>query len=170
MQFVKSLILIFVIFPTLLFAHGPTRQKVTEFILIEEKVDKVWEIVGDFDKIGSWHSEYKSITGNEDLKDVNFFNSGNGKIEILSIDNDVKNYKYRLKNPGNIPVNNYSGRVLLQTDENVGSVKVILKGAFYRKYVNNDPPPGQDDEAAIIAVQKIYKDSLLKLKSLAETK
>ena len=168
MYFIKLFFIAFVTFPIAVFSHGPTRQKVTESTLIQTNSDKVWEIVSDLGKIGNWHSEYKSIVGNEDLKNIEFFNSGKGKIEILSINSNSKSFKYRLKIPGNIPVNNYSARLSIQ--ENGNASKVVLKGAFYRKYVNNDPPPGEDDEAAIKAVENIYKGTLLKLKSLAESK
>ncbi len=168
MYLFKLFFISLITFPIVVFSHGPTRQKVTDSTLIQTNSDKVWEIVSDLGNIDSWHSEYKSIDGKDDLKDIVFFNSGKGKIEILSINNDSRSLKYRLKNPGNIPVNNYSARLSIQKNGNTS--KVVLKGAFYRKYVNNDPPPGEDDEAAIEAVEKIYKGTLMKLKSLAESK
>ncbi len=168
MYLFKLFFIFFITFPIAVFSHGPTRQKVTESTLIQTNSDKVWEIVSDLGKIGLWHSEYKSVDGSGDLKDIVFFSSGKGKIEVLSINNDSKSLKYRLKNPGDIPVNNYSARLSIQKNGNAS--KVVLKGAFYRKYVNNDPPPGEDDEAAIEAVEKMYKGTLVKLKSLAESK
>ena len=165
--FEKSLVL-FVVMPCIAFAHGPTRQKVTESIIINADKKEVWKVVGDFDSIQQWHGEYKAINGLEKIKELEFFSSGNGKIEVIKFSPESQRFKYRLKDAGGIPVSNYSGRVSVDELEK-GKSKVIMRGAFYRKYVNNDPPPGEDDEAAIEAVTKIYKSSLEKLKSLVES-
>lgn len=45
---------------------------------------------------------------------------------------------------------------------------VEWKGAFYRGYVNNDPPPELSDEAAVKAVTGVYKDGLAALKKKIE--
>jgi hypothetical protein len=47
---------------------------------------------------------------------------------------------------------------------------VEWRGAFYRAYPKNDPPPDQNDEAAVAAVTAVYKDGLANLKKLAEAK
>lgn len=41
-------------------------------------------------------------------------------------------------------------------------------GAFYRGYMNNDPPPELNDEAAKKAVSGLYKASLENVKAKAE--
>ena len=68
--FEKSLVL-FVVMPCIAFAHGPTRQKVTESIIINADKKEVWKVVGDFDSIQQWHGEYKAINGLEKIKGVN---------------------------------------------------------------------------------------------------
>jgi hypothetical protein len=47
---------------------------------------------------------------------------------------------------------------------------VQWKGAFYRAFLNNDPPPDQNDEAAVKAITGIYKSGLEGLKKAVEGK
>ena len=47
---------------------------------------------------------------------------------------------------------------------------VEWRGAFYRGFPNNDPPPEQNDEAAVKAVTGVYKSGLANLKKLVEGK
>jgi hypothetical protein len=47
---------------------------------------------------------------------------------------------------------------------------VRWRGAFYRAYLNNDPPPEQSDEAAVKAITGMFKGGLEKLKKVAEGK
>jgi hypothetical protein len=52
---------------------------------------------------------------------------------------------------------------------NQGSQSVVeWRGAFYRGYPNNDPPPDQNDEAAVKAISGVYKGGLENLKKLVE--
>ena len=55
------------------------------------------------------------------------------------------------------------------TAEGSGS-KVTWRGAFYRAYTNNDPPPDQNDEAAVKAVTGVFKSGLENLKAKLEKK
>ena len=47
---------------------------------------------------------------------------------------------------------------------------VEWRGAFYRGYPNNDPPPEQNDEAALKAVTGVYRSGLGNLKKMMESK
>ena len=155
---------IMLVFPGLIFAHGPTRQKVSESVTIKAEMGEAWALISDLRNIGQWHSMYKSIEKKgEDSQSVSMFSGESGVIQILTLDSEKKLFKYRLKKPGELPVNNYSARFLLEEGES-GKVKITYKGAFYRKFLNNDPPPEENDEAAIAAVTKLYKDTLKKLK------
>ena len=44
------------------FAHGPTRQKVTETVTINAPADKVWAVMGNFQDM-SWHPAIASTKG-----------------------------------------------------------------------------------------------------------
>ena len=63
---------------------------------------------------------------------------------------------------------NYSSTITVKA-EGSGSV-VEWRGAFYRAYPNNNPPPDQNDEAAVAAVTGVYKAGLANLKAIAEKK
>ena len=67
-----------------------------------------------------------------------------------------------------LPVNNYSATLTVK--EEGGKSVVEWKGAFYRGFMNNDPPPELSDEAGIKAVTDIYKSGLAALKAKAEGK
>jgi hypothetical protein len=50
-----------------------------------------------------------------------------------------------------------------------GSQSVVeWRGAFYRGHPNNDPPPDQNDEAAVRAITGVYQSGLANLKRLVE--
>ena len=159
-KFVKLVVVL--LFPGFIFAHGPTRQKVSESVTIEGDMSEAWALISDLRDIGQWHSVYKSIEKKgEDPQPLSMFSRESGVVQILTLDSEKKLFKYRLKKPGGLPVNNYSARLRLEKGES-GKVKITYKGAFYRKYLNNDPPPEENDEAAIAAVTKMYKDTLKK--------
>ena len=68
-----------------------------------------------------------------------------------------------------LPVNNYTSHLTVTADGE-GKSKVQWRGAFYRGFPNNDPPPEQNDEAAVKAVTGVYQSGLANLKKLAEKK
>ena len=168
MVFSRILILCLFFCSALVYGHGPTRQKVKETININATADDSWKMLKNLDSAGKWHSEYSAISIEKNFRKFASKRDGaKGLIEILSSSDEAMKFKYRLKNPGSIPVNNYSANISVKQ---VGTTsKITFKGAFYRKYVNNDPPPGEDDEAAINAVTEIYKNSLNLLKTKLES-
>ena len=66
-----------------------------------------------------------------------------------------------------LPVNNYSS-ILRVEDAGDGKSRVIWKGAFYRGYMNNDPPEDLNDAAAVKAVKGVYRGGLDELKKKLE--
>ena len=66
-----------------------------------------------------------------------------------------------------LPVKNYSS-ILKVEDEGDGKSKVTWRGAFYRGYMNNNPPPELSDEAAVKAVTGVYRGGLDELKKKLE--
>lgn len=158
-------------------AHGPTRQKVTESINIDASAAEVWEVIKDFDMAHSWLPMVESSTGE----------GGNepGATRVLTLGPDVNvyetlkkynaekmTYAYRIPDAthdvGILPVNNYSSTVSVTGDGE--QCVVTWKGAFYRGYPNNDPPPELSDEAAVTAVTGLYQAGLKHLKQLVESK
>ena len=77
-------------------------------------------------------------------------------------------FSYRAKNEGALPVTNYTSTLIVTAD---GAKSVVeWRGAFYRASQRNDPPPDQNDDAAIQAVTGVYQSGLANLKKLAEAK
>ena len=65
-----------------------------------------------------------------------------------------------------LPVNNYSSTLSVEGEG--GKSVVRWKGAFYRGFTNNDPPPELNDEAAVKAVTGVYDAGLAAIKTAAE--
>jgi hypothetical protein len=154
-------------------AHGPTRQKVSEKVTIEAPADAVWAKIKNFNALKDWHpavADSPADKGNAEgsvrtvkLKD------GGALIETLeSYDDAQKKYSYRAKDGGALPVTNYTSTLSVVADG--GKSVVEWRGAFYRGYPNNDPPPDKNDEAAIKAVTGVYRGGLANLKKMMESK
>lgn len=154
-------------------AHGPTRQKVTETITIAAPPDAVWARIKDFGKLQSWHPAVESsenTAGNETGSVRTLHLKGGGTIveELTRHSDPDRSFGYRMKDPGPLPVSNYSA-IITVTPGQGGSV-VEWKGAFYRGDPNNNPAPERNDEAAIGAVTGVYKTGLANLKKVVEGK
>lgn len=163
-------------------AHGPTRKKVVETVTINATPDKVWKVVGNFQDM-SWLPGVKSTTGtggnttdpknddNEVAKRTITLDSG-GQIQegLFKYDAGEHSYSYRIDkvDPKVLPVNDYSSTIKVEPSSDGKGSTVTWKGAFYRGYMNNDPPPEMDDEASAAAVTKIYKAGLENLKKKVE--
>jgi carbon monoxide dehydrogenase subunit G len=153
-------------------AHGPTRQKAFETITIKASPDAVWAKVRDFAQLQGWHPaiESSTATNGSEVGSVRTLKiKGGGEvIETLeSLDDGAKKFSYRAKDGSALPVTNYSSNLTVKAGEGGGAL-VEWRGAFYRKYMNNDPPKGEDDEAALSAITGVYKSGLANLKAIME--
>lgn len=159
--------------PSVALAHGPSRQKVTEKIEINAPADKVWAVLGNFQDL-NWHPAIAKTEGTGDntpdqAKRRLTLKSG-GTIDEVLVKYDAKEFTlgYRIEQVDVkvLPVNNYSSTLTVTP---AGDKSVVeWKGAFYRGYPNNDPPPELSDEAALKAVTGIYKSGLEALKAKVE--
>ncbi len=161
---------------TVAFAHGPTRQKVTETIEINASAEAVWEVIQNFAD-ATWLPMVEASTADNDNEKGSTrtltLTGGAQVIESLKgYQPEKMTYKYRIPNATHdvsvLPVNNYSAT--LSVKANGDKAIVTWKGAFYRGYPNNDPPPELNDEAAVEAVTNLYKAGLEGLKQLVEGK
>ncbi|MCG8377836.1 MAG: SRPBCC family protein, partial [Proteobacteria bacterium] len=59
------------------------------------------------------------------------------------------------------------GSTMTVTESDSGS-RIQWKGAFYRSFPGQQPPPDQTDAACIEAVTKLYKTGLEGIKAAAE--
>ncbi|GLS42457.1 SRPBCC family protein [Methylobacterium sp. C25] len=153
-------------------AHGPSRQKVSEEVEINAPADKVWAVVGNFQD-GSWIPvvEKTEGKGGNEVKATRTLHLKGGATvdeELAKYDAGKKTFMYRINKVDVkvLPVNDYSSTI--EVEDAGGKTKVTWKGAFYRGYMNNDPPPELNDEASKKAVSGLYRASLDNLKAKVE--
>jgi carbon monoxide dehydrogenase subunit G len=158
--------------PLTVSAHGPTRQKVTQTIEINAPADKVWAVIGKFQDMG-WHPAVGKTEGSGDnapgaKRTLTLKAGGTIAEELTKYNATDKTFSYEIKDVEVkvVPVTNYSSTISVKGDGAKSTVE--WKGAFYRGYVNNDPPAELSDEAAINAVTGIYKSGLDGLKAKLE--
>lgn len=154
-------------------AHGPTRQKVVETIKIDAPAAAVWARIKNFDSLKDWHPAVAASPadkGNEVGSERKVALKGGGAlVETLERYDDAQmRYSYRMKDGGALPVTNYTSTITVTGEGNTSTVE--WRGAFYRGYPKNDPPPELNDEAAVKAVTGVYQSGLANLKKIAEAK
>ncbi|MFQ8432349.1 SRPBCC family protein [Amaricoccus sp. W119] len=155
-------------------AHGPVRQKVEQTVEIAAPPETVWARIGSYDDM-SWLPGVFSTEadkGNEkgSIRTLTLESAEGPKIveELDKYDAEKMSYKYRINSVAVevLPVTNYASTIEVRPSE-AGST-VSWKGAFYRGFPNNDPPPELNDEAAVNAVNQLYRTGLDALKAEIE--
>ncbi len=172
-------------FSALAYAHGPVRQKAEEEILIDAPAEKVWGIIKDYGDM-SWHHGIKSVTNQDGNKKgairVLTLNDGGTITEELKKYDEAKmSYSYKITEMSTaktithagaeekvpvLPVDNYAATI--EVEPQGDKSKVSWKAAYYRAYMNNNPPAEMNEEAANTAVTAVLKQGLANLKTLAE--
>ncbi len=169
-------------------AHGPVRQKVDEEILINAPAEKVWDLIKDPCSMKQWHPQVEDCTaeGNQKgaLIKLTLKNGGWINATLKKIDDKKKIFAYKfntddistthtivhanqeIKVPL-IPVANFSASIMVK-EEGDSQAKVIWKAAFYRAYMNNNPPEEMNEEAGIKAVTDFLRSGLENLKKIAQ--
>ena len=133
----------------------------------------MWARIKNFDALKDWHpaiAESPADKGNEEGSVRLLKIKGGGEMtETLEAYDEAKmRYSYRAKDGGALPVSNYTSTLSVRGEGNQSVVE--WRGAFYRGYPNNDPPPDRNDEAAIRAITGVYQAGLANLKKLVEAK
>lgn len=153
--------------PGIALAHGPSRQKVTLTADVAADPAAVWEAIGNFQDM-SWHPAVFSTegTGGNDIDATRHLvlgQEGGPSIDevLYKYDATKMTYSYRITDVlvEVLPVTNYSSHLTVKPRAAGGST-VEWRGAFYRGYPNNDPPPELNDEAAVAAVTGVYQAGL----------
>ena len=169
-------VVVLLIIPTVLFAHGPSRLKITEEISVAAPPQKVWDMIKNFCDIVNWHTQVAKCEGEGGnapgaKRVLTLKAEGNPTIdeELLNYDAEKMTYKYKISKVDVkvLPVTTYSSFLTVKPNDSGGTV-VSWSGGFYRGYTKNNPPPELNDEAAVKAVTTIYKAGLENLKKLAE--
>lgn len=149
-----------------LLAHGPSRQKVTETVLLDASPDEVWAVIGNFGDL-SWFPLVTAVAvpdGAEvksGLRRTVTWANGEQTVEVLTKwQPEKRSYSFRTveDNIKALAVTNYSG--VLTVNDQDGKALVEWVGAFYRGFPNNDPPPELDDEAALRTVTEAHRAGL----------
>lgn len=161
---------------TIAIAHGPSRQKVLQEIEINAPPQKVWAIIADFCGIQNWHPMVKSCVSDNgsEVNSVRTIELDNGeKIQekLYKIRPDTKLIQFALQlEKGQIikgmPIATHGSTIQIMDHD--GKAKVVWKGAFYRAFPGQNPPPELSDEAAKAALQNFYQVGLENIKKIAE--
>ncbi len=154
-------------------AHGPTRQKVVSKIEINAPVDKVWAAVGNFQDM-SWHpaiAKTEGEGGNEAgaTRTLTLDKGGTIAEKLTKYDAEGRSIGYEITDVdvAVVPVTNYSAHLTVTGTAEKSIVE--WRSAFYRGFVNNDPPPDLSDEAAVAAITGIFESGLGALKTKLES-
>ncbi len=176
MKRLKLLFLTLAIVPILTFAHGPSRQKVIEEITMNAPPDKVWSLIRGFCSIQDWHPEIKSCSTDKgsDIGSVRTIELQNGekiKEKLFKLDNEKRLVQYAMQlEKGRVikglPIATH-GSTMIVVEADGGTV-VQWKGAFYRSFPGQEPPPELSDAAGIEAISMLYKTGLEGIKAAAE--
>jgi Polyketide cyclase / dehydrase and lipid transport len=164
----------FALIPAIAQAHGPTRQKIVETVDVNAPCAKVWAKIGNFQDM-SWLPPVANTEGQGGSepgakRTLTLKNGGVIEESLEKHDDAVMMYFYRIDHVDVkvLPVTNYSSWLSLKAGDGA-TCKVEWKGAFYRGYPNNDPPPDLNDDAAIAAVTGVYKSGLEAVKKSIES-
>ncbi|MGR9100358.1 MAG: SRPBCC family protein [Gammaproteobacteria bacterium] len=168
-------------------AHGPVRQKFKDVVEINAPADKVWNIIKNFDDL-SWLPAVASTEGEGGNKKgakrtLTLKKGGTIVEELKKYNEDRMTYAYKIKEMSDagtiqhsgkeekipvLPVNNYSATITVKGKGD--KTQVIWQAAYYRAYMNNNPPAELNEDAANNAVSLVLKAGLKNLKELAEAK
>jgi len=151
--------------------HAPTRQKVKETVDIAAPADKVWAVVGNFQDMGWTGIAAKTEgTGGNTVGAKRTLSVPGGTLDetLLRYNPEGKSYSYELPSADYkvLPVSTYSSTITVTGEGDKSHVE--WRGAFYRAFTKNDPPPDQNDEAAVKAVTGLYQAALGNLKKKIE--
>jgi hypothetical protein len=154
-------------------AHGPTRQKVVETVTIAAPAAVVWARIKNFDSLAAWHPAVEASPADKgnvegSMRQVTLKGGGALTETIERYDDAQMRYSYRAKDGGALPVSNYTSTISVIATGNTSTVE--WRGAFYRGHPGNEPPPEQNDEAAVKAITGVYQGGLANLKKLIEAK
>ena len=152
-------------------SHGPTRQKLKESITINAKPEEVWNVIKDFGKIDSWHPSISKVESDGKNRTI-YYSPRNDtpiKQKLENYNPEKMMYKTSITEVDikNFPVNTYTANISVKGNDD-GSSTVLWKAAFYRAFLNNDPPPELNEAAAIKAVTEFFEAGLNNLKSKLE--
>jgi uncharacterized protein YndB with AHSA1/START domain len=149
-------------------------QRVEKSITIDAPPETVWAIAGDFVNLPRWYPPVESaklvLGRNNQVGAIRELTRRNGtKVEEKLIDYDpwVRSLTYTYAE-GQVLSSDYFATLTVK-DAGNGKSLVEWKARFKRlAYWTDNPPPGQDDETVLKALNAGYQLGLETLKKLAE--
>jgi mxaD protein len=157
------------LFVTSTFAHGPTPQKVDEFIMINADSETVWKQLRQFDTFADWHPAVESLIMEDNATRIVTLTSGGNITDSLDEMNEDGHYiSYRLltENTSAFPVSFYTITIQVSAEESISKVSWI--GRFYRGDTGNFPSEELNDDAAVKAMEEYAQLGLSGLKNQVE--
>lgn len=176
MKHIRFIVMLLSVMPLLAIACGPSPQKVTREIIIHAEPAKVWAMVSDFAAMQKWHPDVITITleSKQDVEGkVTHYRTlklkNGGSITEKQRETQADEMKLgAVMVEGDIAVSNYSDAISVKPSLVVGESVVTWVGRFNNKANAMQAPAGQDNEAAIAAVEARYDAGLQGLKQLFE--
>lgn len=145
---------------------------VTETVDIDASPDEVWEQVGNFDGLASWHPAIASsrVVAGENNKagaarELQIKDGPLVTDELVSIDDAQRAYIYRLVDSP-LPLTDYLSTVTVKP-RGEGS-EVIWSVTFRRKNAADVTPEDQSDQAAMELLSGVYRGGLDNLKMMLD--
>ncbi len=154
-------------------AHGPTRQKVDETVVVDAPPDKVWSIIRNFHDM-SWDPAVVSTdgTGDNTVDAVRVMHmKPGGELEQTLESYKPEKHAYSIFMPHNdpkvLPVADFSSQISV-VEADGGKSSVEYRAAGYRGDPNGDPPEALNDASAVKAMRDYVLTALAGLKAKAE--
>ena len=149
--------------------------RVEHSIVIDATPEAVWAVAGDFVGLNKWYPpipESKLVLGrNNEVGAIRELRRGNGtKVEEKLIDYDPYIRSLTYTYAGGEPISSDYFATLSVKEAPGGKSLVEWKARFKRlAYWTDNPPPGQDDESVLKALNAGYPLGLKSLKQVVET-
>jgi len=142
-------------------AHGPSRQKTSQEVTLNATPDEVWAVIGNYADLG-WYPGVAAVDAPDgNAKDsVRTVTLETGTVlseELTKYDAAKRTMSFRrtADDVAVLPATNFS--TVMTVKDAGGKALVEFRGAYYRGFPNNDPPPELSDEAATAAVNAFYQ-------------
>lgn len=141
-------------------AHGPSRLKTDQVVVLDATPEEVWAVIGSFGDAG-WLPGVASVEATGEEKGATRTRVMESGVvvteELLKLDPAKLAISTRLTedNLDYVKATNYALHLTVRDQD--GKAAVDLKGAFYRAFPQNDPPEDLNDEASTAAVEALHQ-------------
>lgn len=161
-------------YPMAVRACGPSPQKVVKQVTIPAPPAAVWAVVGNAGAMQDWHpaikssavKKVKSKDGSETIhRTLKLVDGGQLTERLRPMQDDVMKIGVVIEE-GSLAVSSYSDALTVKPGLKQGTAIVTWTGRFNNKANLLVAPKGQDNAAAIAAVNDFYTAGLSRLKQV----